>query len=457
MIHRRSFGATLLAAILAAGCAGGQPVRPFTASEDLPARVAPLALDAIPQASTYRTLYSFGSTTSGDGYFPEGTLINVNGILYGATFGGGRNQFGTVYRISLTGTEHVLHSFGAPDDPTDGKHPGAGASLLDVNGTLFGATLSGNDSCGTIYSISPTGTEKVVHSFNINGKMGCLPENALINAKDTLYGVTQSGGKYDDSTLEHGGTVFSISPTRGTTRVLHSFGNGNDGHLLTSDLIYVNGTLYGVTFEGGSHGKRAGGYGTVFSISPTGDERVLHNFGATGADGTNPYDTSGLIDVNGTLYGTTFYGGKYNLGTVFSISLTGTERVLHYFGESGDGTEPRGGLTNVNGTLYGTTTAGGKYNAGTVFEHHSDGNRAGVAQLRPRWRWAGSPGRLARRERHALWRHDMGRPIRPRQTQAWDRLRPDPATATKLLMRVTMLFTELTRLAHPSPLVLSGE
>ena len=77
-----------------------------------------------------------------------------------------------------------------------------------------------------------------------------------------------------------------------------------------------------------------------------------------------------MIDVNGTLYGTTEFGGKYNQGTVFSMSLTGTEQVLHSFGSSGanpDGTEPIAGLNNVNGTLYGTTNTGGKYNQGTIF------------------------------------------------------------------------------------------
>ncbi|HEX3458273.1 MAG TPA: choice-of-anchor tandem repeat GloVer-containing protein, partial [Candidatus Baltobacteraceae bacterium] len=64
------------------------------------------------------------------------------------------------------------------------------------------------------------------------------------------------------------------------------------------------------------------GCGTVFSVTTTGSEKVLHSF-AEGSDGQGP--SAPLIDVNGTLYGTTYYGGgnsRCNLGcgTVFALS-----------------------------------------------------------------------------------------------------------------------------------------
>ena len=92
---------------------------------------------------------------------------------------------------------------------------------------------------------------------------------------------------------------------------------------------------------------------------------MLYSFKG-GSDGAGP---SGLIDVNGKLYGTTGYGGTPGTyGTVFSISTTGyAETVLHRFGVSKDGQHPGAGLLNVNGTLYGTTSDGGLYGKGTVF------------------------------------------------------------------------------------------
>jgi uncharacterized repeat protein (TIGR03803 family) len=41
--------------------------------------------------------------------------------------------------------------------------------------------------------------------------------------------------------------------------------------------------------------------------------------------------------------------------------------VLHSFGSSGDGARPYAGLINVNGTLYGTTLEGGANGDGTIF------------------------------------------------------------------------------------------
>ena len=68
---------------------------------------------------------------------------------------------------------------------------------------------------------------------------------------------------------EQCGTVFSIT-TGGTEHVLHSFGGKNDGAGPAASLIDVKGTLYGTTFEA------ADAEGTVFSITPSGTEHVLH-------------------------------------------------------------------------------------------------------------------------------------------------------------------------------------
>jgi uncharacterized repeat protein (TIGR03803 family) len=91
---------------------------------------------------------------------------------------------------------------------------------------------------------------------------------------------------------------------------------------------------------------------------------VLHNFGR-GSDGSAP--AASLLDVRGTLYGTTSGGGTCGHGTIFSISQTGKEKVLHNFGHGSDGSAPAASLLDVKGTLYGTTTGGGTDGGGTVF------------------------------------------------------------------------------------------
>ncbi len=103
------------------------------------------------------------------------------------------------------------------------------------------------------------------------------------------------------------------------------------------------------------------------------DYHILHTFGDTEGDGT--HSSADLVDVKGVLYGTTSSGGSHDAGTVFSITTSGQETVLHSFGGPGDGVEPTARLLNVNGTLYGTTSEGGHNYGGTVFSMSLDGGR----------------------------------------------------------------------------------
>ena len=152
-------------------------------------------------------------------------------------------------------------------------------------------------------------------------------------------------------------------------RVLHSFDGDPDGETPNGDLDNLNGTLYGTTFYGGTHRV-----GTAFSISIDGTEKVLHSFGA-GSDGIFPY--AGLIHLTetakDTLYGTTRDGGTSDKGTVYSIGTDGTEKVLHSFGGGSDGAAPFGNLAHAHDTLYGTTRDGGPSDNGTVYVISADG------------------------------------------------------------------------------------
>jgi len=178
----------------------------------------------------------------------------------------------------------------------------------------------------------------------------------------TLYGTTSSGGGTVSCTGGCG-TVFKIT-TAGIETVLHSFGHDSDGVFPYAGLINVKGSLYGTTAIGGASGP-----GTVFKITTAGVETVLYSF-KVGSDGANPY--AGLIDVAGTLYGTTVHGGTGSCtagcGTVFKITTKGMETVLHSFKDGRDGANPYAGLIDVAGTLYGNTSVGGASGNGTVFK-----------------------------------------------------------------------------------------
>jgi uncharacterized repeat protein (TIGR03803 family) len=291
-----------------------------------------------------------------DGAFPEGALIDVKGTLYGTTMDGGvvpysyYSDSGTVFSITKDGTEHVIHSFGRRND---GVHPVAG--LIDVSGKLYGTTASGGSHRrGTVFSITTGGSEKVLYRFAA-GTDGFHPAGPLIFVGGTFYGTTQYGGAYSGcpgSTTC--GTVFSVTRS-GVEKVLHSFAGGTDGSQPVAGLIAVGGTLYGTTSSGGTYKD-----GTVFSVTTSGIEKVLYSF-AGGTDGSNP--AAALIDVGGTLYGTTANGGGSacytGCGTIYSISASGAETVLHAFTGDRGGANPRAGLLDVGGVLYGTTAFGG--------------------------------------------------------------------------------------------------
>ena len=209
--------------------------------------------------------------------------------------------------------------------------------------------------------------ESVLYSF-AGGSDGEYPVAALTNVGGRLYGTTKAGGTGSGSVCSSGcGTVFKIT-TSGMESVLHSFGGGSDGLEPVASLSNLGGTLYGTTAYGGASGD-----GTVFAITTSGTETALHSFGG-GSDGVEPI--ASLTNVGGTLYGTTYMGGASGDGTVFKITTSGTETVLYSFVGGSDGKWPDARLTNVGGTLYGTTKNGGASNLGTVFKITTSGKES---------------------------------------------------------------------------------
>jgi len=327
-------------------------------------------------------LHRFGSEK--DGFRPLAGLIDVRGILYGTTTDGGTyyvcdikgkgrgyTPCGTVFSITTSGAEKVLHSFGGKNDGLDPVAP-----LTEMKGTLYGTTAYGGNrhgSAGTVFSVTPSGTEKVLFTFMFaKAENGTVPSAGLLDVGGRLYGTTIYGGVRDEHSGCGCGTVFSVTPG-GKEKVLFSFGKEREGVNPSAALIDDGGALYGTTESGGSYKYKCNHYGncgTVFSVTPSGKEKVLYSFG-NGAYGADP--RAALIAVGGTLYGTTPTGGAYSrsangCGTVFSITPSGTLRVLHNFcSSSDDGNSPGASLINVNGTLYGTTASGGTEGKGTVF------------------------------------------------------------------------------------------
>lgn len=321
------------------------------------ALLTPLTTASSARAQASSVLYSFQCVTTSDGANPYGELIvDSAGNLYGTTQAGGDFNYGTVFEISPGGTETVLYSFAGP--PDDGSLPRAGV-VRDAAGNLYGTTRTGGvHDEGTVFEVSAQGAETVLHSFFANKRDGAYPFGALLlDSAGNLYGTTSGGG----TSFE--GTIFRVSPAA-TESVLYSFGSSpGDGFSPEGSLVRDSaGNLYGTTGVGGAAGE-----GTVFEMSKGPVEVLLHTF--TGPpDGGIPL-AGAVRDPAGNLYGTTSEGGHptqcpgqpfQGCGAVFKVTPTGQETLLYSFLGGADGGVPYSDLVmDPKGNLYGTSSQGG--------------------------------------------------------------------------------------------------
>jgi uncharacterized repeat protein (TIGR03803 family) len=348
-------------------------------------------------SGTLTSLYSFcpQGPPCADGYGPAAGLFQAtSGDLYGTTeFGGSTengkiNPFGTVFKITPSGTLTTLDSLGVED----GSAPEPTAGLVQAtNGDLYGTTTGGGaNGLGSVFKITPAGKLTTLYSFCSAADCadGGLVVAGLIQATNgDLYGTTACCGANRGGQI-NGGTVFKIT-TGGKLTTLYSFcaqPNCTDGLNPIGPLVQAtNGNFYGTTVYGGANSICIAGCGTIFEITPTGALTTLYSFCSQPgcADGYPGGDPTALIQgTDGNLYGATANGGNYNngdspcfvsygCGTIFRITTSGALTTLFDLCSQGgcaDGYMPDGGLVqDTNGTFYGTTSYGGPSADGTVF------------------------------------------------------------------------------------------
>ncbi len=301
--------------------------------------------------SNFAVLHEFALA---QGQTPNGTLLLLDGLLYGTTSTGGTgaDTNGALFALGTTGTVfEVLTNF----DQSTGIAPAGG--LVSSGTNLYGVTSGGGtNGGGTVYSISSTGTDlTVLHAFPSSTNEGANPEGTLLLISNVLYGTTSAGGTNGD------GTIYSVDVSGTNFVTLYSFTGTNSGAAPLGGLTDNGSTLFGVTSSGGSNDD-----GVIFSISTNGSNfTVWHDFGGTNGGGA---PVGELVELNGTLYGLTSAGGVSNKGTVFSISTNGANfQVLTNF-TGANGNAPLGSFVAGSNVLYGTTSAGGSTtNLGTIF------------------------------------------------------------------------------------------
>ncbi len=226
-----------------------------------------------------------------------------DGDFYGSTRGGSTSSdYGSVYKITPSGTFTTLHRFAV----SDGAGP-IGPLVEGTDGYFYGTTqFGGTHGVGTIFRISSSGNFATL--FNADDTHGRWPFEPIQGTDGNFYGVASYGGSAG------GGVVFKMTPG-GRLTVLHNFTGGSDGSNQTGLMQATDGNFYGLNNLGG-----AAGWGVLFRITPTGTFTVLHNF--DWGSGASPQATL-LQHTNGVLYSTTTVGGTGNGGdgTFYSFDV----------------------------------------------------------------------------------------------------------------------------------------
>ncbi len=321
---------------------------------------------------SFESIHDF-QRSAGDGeYLYDCVTEGTDGLLYGATLnGGGPDDGGIVFRMAKSGANYqVLHAFG-PLCITNGLSPWGGV-IEGADGRLYGATRHGGaELVGTIYSLAKDGSGfRIIYSFSTNGSSGRFPMNSVIQAKDgRLYGRTLSGGEGD------GATIFGLNRDGTGFQNLHGFEHpDNDYYIAYSGLLEgSDGLLYGTTTGEGSN--RAG---SIFRINRDGSGfQTLRFFTGTGKGPEGRVPDAGLTETSdGILFGTTEGGGFDDFGVLYRINRDGTGyRVLHEFtAQNAEGYTPTSPpIEGPDGALYGTTYFGGPEDTGSIYRINKDG------------------------------------------------------------------------------------
>jgi len=331
------------------------------------------------------TLYRFYGNI--DGIYPGQLTLAADGTLYGTSQGAA--PYVRVYRLrppsnpcrSVSCEWTFIDLFNFDTTQNGGAAPTLAPLALDGSGNIYGVTSNGglpdcgmsrNLGCGTVFELSQSGgvwNLDFIHQFD--GTDGAEPAEqytgVILDRFGNVYGTTTYGGP-----TRNYGTVFQIAHTGSgwTENVVKEFSHDNDdqGRYPRTGLVMDSGgNLYGSTSYGGT-----GLSGTAFELSYSGQWNfsLMYAFSSqnNGGDSVSPL----AIGPDGSLYGTTPFGGQYSMGTLFKLTNSGggwTYTSIHDFTGGDGGYFPIGAVVfDAQGNIYGVTLGGGSYNLGVAYQ-----------------------------------------------------------------------------------------
>ncbi len=313
-------------------------------------------------AGKFTQLFAFTQDASGflNGNGPASGFVEANdGLLYGTTFNGGKQNDGVLFRISKTGTGFkVLHNFCSSANCADGNIPNG--LLLGQDGNLYGTTQGGGSSvspcpssgCGTIFRFEPaTGAFTVLHRLT-DAADGLEPSGMIQATNGNFYGVSDGLPRITGGFNEN---IFQFTPAGEFTVQFKSPNHDTPIGGLTQG---ANGNLYGA-FE-----NIPAGLINFFEISTEGTGFVAFA-PFTGLAGTTTIPSLYLAS-DGNLWDTNFEDSAAPLGSVISINPQNGAGLQTFAFDGANGNSPEAGVIQAaDGTFVGTATHGGTISGGS--------------------------------------------------------------------------------------------
>jgi uncharacterized repeat protein (TIGR03803 family) len=285
-----------------------------------------------------------------------------DGMLYGATVGGGSAGGGVLFRIGTSGSGfQILHNFCSSPNCVDG---GPGAMVLGKDGNLYGASYGGGEDgpngYGTIFRVVPSsGAYTVLFSFG-DQLCDCGPTGLTVGPNGTLYGM-------------QGNALFHFNPSNGdfqSALLPFPIENQFPSDPTTGLIVGPNGNLYGLYTIYPQLGTG------VFEVAP---------------DGTNfqifpEYDT-GVASLSVLLFATdgNFWVASFNgtdgYGNIVKVSpadgtLVGT--AMQFSGTDAVGSNPQVLIQSKDGAFWGMTESNGEATNGFLADGVIFGLNAGL-------------------------------------------------------------------------------
>ncbi len=325
------------------------------------------------------TLFEFDPATSlvqqigafapSEGYHPQGAPIRAsNGKIYTITPQGGINSLGALVVQNHEVKDSIPSNLLSLNETPQGGSPCA--TLIQASdGKMYGtARFGGSLGLGVALQLDPL-TDKVTVLDEFNWINGARPLNDFTEYNGRLYCTTSTGGPDDRLGDDPGiGTISSLDLSTFKLRKEARFPvvdfKAPDGGVPYCKLVLApNNKMYGTTWRGGKNDL-----GVLFEFDPV-SKKIKNKYDFNPTDGYRPIGSMALGE-DGWLYGLAQKGGKFRKGSIYKFNyMTGDFLVVAPFGGRIDGRNAQSPLLYIDGVLYGLSYEGGQKRLGSIFSY----------------------------------------------------------------------------------------